>query len=217
MAKKPMVKYEATVSGAVADAFSVFEELASELHEAVDNAPEGLRESDVNQRKTEAAEALESIQEITVANNTLGEIVVAFDHPPLKRRATRSDRRDEAVNLLQNAFDALQTYEPPAPPDPGTAPVVDPKRISDYYRTDTVEDTLKVIGELLAADVEKVTIEDDRGGSDTWLIIVNDAGKRGTVAEGSAHDLENERDELMGEIQTMIDEAEAVEFPGMMG
>ena len=123
------------------------------MRDAYDNTPESLQNDGVGAARGEAADALENINEPDVPTELQGDNfkvkwTVKILSPSAQRRQSRSDRRYEAV--------------------------------------ETLNQVVQYLGE----------IQDDEKMSDD----VKDAA---TI--------------LIDEIQTVIDEAEAVEFPGMYG
>jgi hypothetical protein len=106
--KAVMSKYESTISGAVSDAFSTLSELGEECREVVDNAPESLQNSPRNETLGETADALESLSEPDTPK-CIGDLPITFTYKP-QRRMSRSDRRYEAVRILEAAKDAAQAW-----------------------------------------------------------------------------------------------------------
>jgi sugar (pentulose or hexulose) kinase len=152
MTKRVPIAIDTTVAGAINTAFGVLEELAEEMREAYENTPESLQSSAVGEARSEAADALESISEPDMPE-WAADVAVKFTLLPLKRNASRSARRDEAVEYARQAFEALEAHR------------------EQQAAIETTDD------------------------ENTDLIDALDA--------------------LLDETQTMIDEAEAVEFPGM--
>lgn len=123
-AKKPrnrtpaykMVTCSNSVRSLIADGVSQLEELASECREMVDNASEGLAETQRIQTFGETADALEGISEPDMPDelDTVLDTVVAFSEsvPTRKGRGTsRSVQRDNAVSMLSAAVEALQDVD----------------------------------------------------------------------------------------------------------
>lgn len=153
MAKAKTQDLEMTIEDAVSEAFGELQSLGEEMRDAYDNTPESLQNDGVGAARGEAADALENINEPDVPTELQGDNfkvkwTVKILSPSAQRRQSRSDRRYEAV--------------------------------------ETLNQVVQYLGE----------IQDDEKMSDD----VKDAA---TI--------------LIDEIQTVIDEAEAVEFPGMYG
>jgi leucyl aminopeptidase (aminopeptidase T) len=100
--------------GAVDDAFNALEELASECREVVDNASEGLSQTERIQALDETAGTLESITAVEVPT-VLQERELEYVEtvPTDKRRSpSRATRRDNAVAVLHAAHEtAMELFE----------------------------------------------------------------------------------------------------------
>lgn len=105
-AKRQPIQHSTTVSGAVSDAFSALQSLGEELREWYDNLPEGLQGGSKGDALSEAADILEGLSEPDVPDS-VAEVAVNYSTLP-SRRQSRRERRDEAVQLLAHAVDALQ-------------------------------------------------------------------------------------------------------------
>lgn len=153
MAKKSnrMIQQETTVGAAVADAFSEFEQLQSEMQDWFDNMPENLQSGSKGDQVQEAADALSNISEPSV-DEKLAELKVTYASD--MKAKSRNDRRNEVVNMLNAVIEALD---------------------AEHDRIDTDE------------------------------------------TDKQDHDRQEAIETLKDEVQQMIDEAEAVEFPGMFG
>lgn len=103
------------ISGTVSDisgAISDLESLAEECREIVDNASEGLSETQRIKTFGETADALENVQEPEIPG-CIAETCIDYTEmvPSRKGRGTsRSTRRDNAVSLLESARDAAQEF-----------------------------------------------------------------------------------------------------------
>lgn len=95
-----------TVGDAINTAFCILEELAGEMREAYDNTPESLQGSGVGEARGEAADALESISEPD--HGEYAETEITFQLMPLPKKASRADRRSEAVEYAAHAVSALE-------------------------------------------------------------------------------------------------------------
>jgi len=105
--RKP--KFEETNLGeAVLDAFDVLQELAGECREVVDNAPEGLKQTQRIQTLDETANALEDLSAPDVSAE-LAEIKVSL--PKLRRARSRRDRRDLALDIIAACIEALDNID----------------------------------------------------------------------------------------------------------
>src|SRR3954471_4751791 len=105
-AKRQPVAHSTTVSGAVSDAFSALQSLGEELREWYDNLPEGLQGGSKGDALSEAADILEGLSEPDVPES-VADVAVNYSTLP-SRRQSRRERRDEAVQLLAHAVDAVQ-------------------------------------------------------------------------------------------------------------
>ncbi len=89
----------------ISDAFSAIEELASEVREIVDNAPEGLSETERIQTLGSTADELEGLQELELPE-VLQEQGFSYSEtfPTDKRRGpSRACRASNIANLLMGA------------------------------------------------------------------------------------------------------------------
>jgi hypothetical protein len=96
---------EVSIADAVSGAFSALEELASECREIVDNASEGLSQSQRIQTLDETAGQLESLSEAAVPEK-FGEIRVKYFEATKKRGVSRAVRCSNAVTALQAVVEA---------------------------------------------------------------------------------------------------------------
>lgn len=106
---RKLIDRESTISGLITDAFSELTTLGEEMREAFDNTPESLQSAGVGERRGEAADALENLNEPEVPE-IVAEIVVKWQEPPPKRRMSRSDRRSDATCMLEQAIDAVENW-----------------------------------------------------------------------------------------------------------
>lgn len=96
----------------VADAFSALEELAGECREVVDNAPNGLSETQRIQTLGETADTLEGINAPDEGDLPPGASDLPIEYSEQQgKRLSRSDRRDNAVAILRTAIEVLEARE----------------------------------------------------------------------------------------------------------
>lgn len=153
MAKAKFQDRELTIADAVSEAMGEIQSLAEEMRDAFDNTPESLQNDGVGAARGEAADNLENISEPDVPDELQGEAFkvkwqVRILSPSAQRRKSRSSRRDEAIETLNQVVHTLEE------------------------------------------------IQDDEKLSD---------------------EVKNAATSFIDEVQSVIDEAEAVEFPGMYG
>lgn len=98
---------QSTVSDAVADAFSEFEALAEEMGQWRDNIEEKFSATEKFERVSEAADALENLRQPETGDEADNLAVTIQDPPRTRKGPSRSDRRDQAVMLLELALDAI--------------------------------------------------------------------------------------------------------------
>ena len=98
-------KRKLTISDAISEAFSTFEELGQEMRDIFDNMPESLQGSDLGQRREEAADTMEQLSEPTIPEG-LGEREFEYTYY-LSKSSSRNSRRDEATALLSAVRDEL--------------------------------------------------------------------------------------------------------------
>lgn len=101
------VRQEASIADAVSAAFSELEELGNECREVVDNASEGLSQTQRIQTLDETASTLEGISEPTVPDD-FGDIKIGYIELTKRRGVSRSARRDNAVAKLSGVVDACE-------------------------------------------------------------------------------------------------------------
>lgn len=108
--KRVAVERTLTIADAVSEAYGELEALGEEMREAFDNTPESLQSSAAGEARSEAADALENIQEPDV-DEELGKIEIKWSAlPPLKNQS-RSDRRDDAVFVIDRVMEFLDEME----------------------------------------------------------------------------------------------------------
>lgn len=109
VAKPKFTMMTKTLMDAVADGYSIIEDLASEVREVVDNASgTNFENSQRIQTLSETADALEGQSEPDCPlPEDLRSKTVSVPSS-LKKRQSRSDRRDDAVTNLQAAIDQIQ-------------------------------------------------------------------------------------------------------------
>lgn len=107
-------KYE-TMTGTVSsveDAYSALEELGGECREIVDNAPEGLNQTDRIQTFEESASTLEYLSTPDVPE-CVRDLAISYSYatPRRKRQSTsRAVRRDNELAVVQAAVAALEEW-----------------------------------------------------------------------------------------------------------
>lgn len=143
MAKRSMIERKVTIADIISEAFGELQGLGEEMREAFDNTPENLQNSGVGEARGQAADDLENLTEPDVPES-LGTKEFTVQEMPLKMNASRSNRRDAATGLLEQAISFLNDLE-----------------------------------------------------------LENEPAQ--------------ERDDLVGEIENLVEEAQNVEFPGMFG
>lgn len=99
-------QHTTTVGDLISDAFGVFEELAGEMDDWYSNMPESLQCGDKASTIQETASTLQNLSEPDVPQN-IADIEVVFI--PSVDCNSRSDRRDEAVLMLQNVVDEISS------------------------------------------------------------------------------------------------------------
>lgn len=107
-----IVSHNTTVSAALLDAISELETLQEECQDIVDNASEGLSETQRIQTLGETADALCSLG-VDEPPSSLGERGVSYGESVNKDKrkgASRSVRRDNAVAMLSAAKDEAEEF-----------------------------------------------------------------------------------------------------------
>jgi len=115
-------RFTVDVSSLIEDAYSIIEELAGEMEEAADNTPESLQESEIGQRRRQAADDLGALDRPSSIPDECSEITGVYlpndgDSGSRPARASAAgDRLTTAATILQEHID---NYEKPedAPAD----------------------------------------------------------------------------------------------------
>jgi hypothetical protein len=146
MARKiAMTKYESTVERAVSDALSTLEELGGECRDVCDNMPESLQSTDRYSTLDATASDLEYLSEPDCPE-WIGALAVIFEYKP-QRRMSRSDRRSEAVRVLEAARDAAQAWLDDPANDHADADT--PEALERNDQREEVEQWLTEVGEII--------------------------------------------------------------------
>lgn len=106
MTKRKLTEKTLTIADAISEAMGEIQSLAEEMREAYDNTPESLQQSGVGEARGEAADNLENVNEPDVPAE-IEKIEVKWSYFPLKARASRRERRDEAVSTLNVVMEHL--------------------------------------------------------------------------------------------------------------
>ena len=109
--KNKFEEKEMELSVVVADAYQALIELGDEMQEAYDNTPESLQGSAIGEARQEAADQLSGLDQPTVHESieaTKIKVHVPVRSPSAQARLSRSDRRDDAISMLQSCVDVLQ-------------------------------------------------------------------------------------------------------------
>jgi hypothetical protein len=112
MARIKPVNYTTSVGDLIEAFFADMEELASEVREAYDNAPDSLKQSERNQTLEQTASSLEDLRapdEPTDFPESLRDHQCTY-HTYEQRRPTRAGRRDRAVDGLTAAIEAIRAW-----------------------------------------------------------------------------------------------------------
>lgn len=99
------VKYhetKTTLGAAVSDAYSILAELRDEVREVCDNMPESLQGGSRYETLSETADALDTFDSEPDVPESYSDAVVTYGSNRRKTQS-RSDRRDEAVRMLEAA------------------------------------------------------------------------------------------------------------------
>lgn len=96
--KKPAPQVDTTASAALDDAFSIAEELASELQSWFDNLPESFQNGSKGDALQTAIDALENAQRPDECPDGMGDTPIRYT--PAGPRASRRDRLQIAINHL---------------------------------------------------------------------------------------------------------------------
>jgi len=95
-----------TLGDLLSDAQSELEELGNEMRDAFDNTPEGLQKSPIGEARESAADMLEALEMPDLPEN-IASIGYIYSHLPLKKKASRSDRRNAAVDKVATVIGYL--------------------------------------------------------------------------------------------------------------
>ena len=98
---------EVTIADIIADAYSELETLGGEMRDWYDNMPENLQGGSKGDQVNEAADVFENISEPDVPES-IGVIKISYTPGKI---SSRPSRRNEAVNMLNAAKDALDAIE----------------------------------------------------------------------------------------------------------
>ena len=105
------VPCECTLLGAIEDAYSQLEELQSECQEIVDNASEGLSQTQRIQTFEETADALGAADSVPDVPADVADITVRYTEDRRKSKShSRATRCAEACELLHAATDTLSEW-----------------------------------------------------------------------------------------------------------
>lgn len=111
MAKRRTQEISYNVEDAIEDVRSRLEDLGSEMRNWFDNMPESFQNADKGQRVDECATALEdasaSIEDAPASCSLLPSFIVLQG---TKRRQSRAERRDEAMDILRATVEHIQQY-----------------------------------------------------------------------------------------------------------
>ena len=118
MAKRQVENF--TVEAAVSAAFGELESLAEEMRSWYDNMPESFQNAERGERVGEAADTLEQIQAPELPKLLEERDIVEVSMYPVRKRASRADRRDWAVGLLDQAASMIRTLAEELEKEEGT-------------------------------------------------------------------------------------------------
>lgn len=105
VAGKPNAPVAVTVASLIDSAFDEIQSLAWEMREAFDCTPENLQNSEVGQRREDAADSLENLLDCPEILPWLDGIVTKFTY---RRTRSRRDRAYEAVCMLRTSAEAIR-------------------------------------------------------------------------------------------------------------
>jgi len=97
-----------TVGALIGDGYSELEGLKDELQEWYDNLPESFQNGSKGEQLQEAIGYLENLIEPSIPGDHDG--IAASYTASTKRKKSRADRRDDAVQMLAGAQSALQAF-----------------------------------------------------------------------------------------------------------
>jgi hypothetical protein len=100
------------IEDAISTAFGIFTELSEEMRDWYDNMPESFQNADKGSTVDESASTLENLSEPSIDDEIRKVLETLSDTTslPLKRRASRADRRDYAVGLLSNSKQTIEDF-----------------------------------------------------------------------------------------------------------
>lgn len=190
---------EGTVADFISDGFAEITSVGEEFREIYDNAPEGLKNSSVNEARDNTASTIEGFSEPDVSSSILSELSCStqIDNGKMYRgrqSQSRACRANNGASMLRAAADALDNW------------------LGENSEVRVEED----------ADQEGkwvYFIGDD--GSDTSYDTEEDA--KAALEQEIGHDMDDhnqaveEADGLRDECNEIADEIEGLEFPGMFG
>jgi FKBP-type peptidyl-prolyl cis-trans isomerase (trigger factor) len=105
-----MAKITITIADAVSEAFGIFEELAGEMGEWGDNIEEKFSTTAKYDTIRTTQETLEGLIEPDIPDS-LGKIEIERYEVKQKRRQSRANRCSEAVLILEDCMEALDSIE----------------------------------------------------------------------------------------------------------
>jgi len=190
---------EGTVEGFISDGFSEITSIGEEFREIYDNAPENLQQTDTNQRRNDAADTIEGMNEPSVESSILGELscTSSIDMGKTYRgrqSQSRACRLSNGASQLRAAAEAItewldehgevEVHEIAEHPGRWTYKIND---VAVNESFDTEEDAKEAAEKELGYDLD-------------------DYEQARTEAES-----------LPGELEEVADEAEGVDCPGMFG
>ncbi len=98
--------YTVSLDSLISDAYSVIEELQSEMQEVFDNMPENLQDSDLGQRRSECADSLDNLNDLPHIPEDVAEITTVY--LPHLDQGSRVKRASDAVDMLSMAAAAIR-------------------------------------------------------------------------------------------------------------
>jgi len=197
-------QYTYNAAEIISGGFSDLEELAGEIREVVDNAPEGLQESDRNQTLGTTADTLEGLSEPSAPKLAAFIKVIVF--PDRSGKNSRSHRRDVNTSEMRTAMEAIQNW------------VAEGRDHLQEY-----DDLLDELGECKKSDSEESQelrnqIDAKIAEINNWIDVDIADGRREPTdfPELKSDDLD-ELDEFVSDVESAIEEADGCDFPGMYG
>jgi hypothetical protein len=190
---------DGTVESFISDGFSEITSIGEEFREIYDNAPDNLKETDVNSRRSEAADTIEGLSEPSVESSILGELSCTANIDMGKtyrgrQSQSRACRLSNGAGQLRAAADAINEW------------------LGEHEEVVVEEDSdqpgkwLFKIGDE-GSDISYDSEEDAKEALEEKLgYNVDDYNEARTEGETLAQELEE-----------IADEAEGVDCPGMFG